>query len=99
MAPEQTANQFVQYLIPYAFIFVIFYLLVFRPRKTEQLKRKNMLANLKRNDEVVTASGIHGTIVNIKDTTVSVRIDDDVKMEVDKDAIATILKSSTFNTH
>lgn len=97
MPPEQTANPLIHFLIPYAFIFFIFYLIVFRPRKADQLKRKNMLSSLKKNDEVITTGGIHGTVVNVKDTTVSVRIDDNVKMEVDKEAIATILNATSQN--
>ncbi len=95
MAPEQTANPFGQLLIPYAFIFIIFYFIVFRPRKTEQQKRKNLLAGIKKNDEIVTTGGIHGTVVNVKETTVSVRIDDNVKMEIDKEAVVSIVKSSS----
>ena len=92
MSPDQTANPLMQFIVPYALIFLIFYALVFKPQKDKQNKRKGMLANLKKNDEVITAGGIHGTIVNVKETTVVVRIDDNVKMEVDKEVIATIKK-------
>ena len=47
-----------------------------------------MIDNLKKNDAVVTVSGIHGTIVLVKEKTVMVRVDDNVKIEFDKDAIA-----------
>ncbi len=95
MAADQATNPLVQFIIPYAFIFVIFYLIIFRPRKAEQQKRKNLLASIKKNDEIITAGGIHGTIVNVKETTVSVRIDDNVKMEIDKDAITSVVKSGS----
>ena len=94
MPPDQAANPFAQFLIPYAIIFIIFYLLVFKPQKEKQNQRKNLIASLKKNDEVVTSGGIHGTIVNVKDTTVTLRIDDNAKMEVDKDSVAVIKKSS-----
>ena len=89
MPIEQTANPMVQ-LFPFIAIALIFYFLVIRPEKGKQKEHRDKLAGLKRNDEVITSSGIHGTIVNIKETTVIVRVDDNVKMEFDKDAIATI---------
>ena len=61
-----------------------------KPEKAKQNQRKEMLKNLKKNDEIVTASGIHGTIVNVKDTTVVLRVDDNAKLEIDKDAVGTI---------
>ena len=47
-----------------------------------------MLNSLAKNQEVVTTGGIHGTIVNVKEKTVTLRIDDNVKIEVDKNCIA-----------
>ena len=91
MPVEQTVNPFAQ-LIPFILIAGIFYLLVFKPEKEKQKERKKRLTELKKNDNVVTAGGMHGTIVNIKPTTVIVRVDDNVKIEVDKEAIATILE-------
>jgi preprotein translocase subunit YajC len=53
-----------------------------------------MLGNLNKNDDVVTASGIHGTIVNVKDKTVILRIDDNVKIEIEKNSIAYVKKGA-----
>ena len=52
-----------------------------------------MLSDLKKNDEVVTSGGIHGTIVNLKESTIIVRIDDSVKVEVDRGAVLRVKKS------
>ena len=89
MLVESTASPFSQ-LIPFILIGFIFYFLVFKPEKEKQKEKKERLANLKKNDQVVTAGGIHGTIVNVKAGTVILRVDDNVKLEVDKEAIATI---------
>lgn len=80
-------------LFPLILIFVIFYFLLIRPQKAKEKEHQKMLANLNRNDEVVTSSGIHGTIVNVKDKSVILRIDDNVKMEIEKNAIAYIKKT------
>lgn len=81
-------------LMPVVLIFVIFYFLLIRPQKKSQAEHKKMVANLKKNDEVVTSGGIHGTIVNVKDTTVMLRVDDNVKVEVQKNAISTIKRKA-----
>ncbi len=83
----------IQILFPYAVIFVIFYFLVFRPQKQKQDDMKKMLLAVKKNDHVITNSGIHGTVVNVKETTIVIRIDDNARMEIDKEAIATVKKS------
>ena len=79
-------------LFPLILIFVIFYFLLIRPQKTKEKEHSKMLTNLNKNDEVVTSSGIHGTIVNVKDKTIILRIDDNVKMEIEKNAVAYIKK-------
>jgi len=75
-------------LLPLIFIFIIFYFLLIRPQKSKEKEHQKMLKELDKNDEVVTSSGIHGTIVNIKDKTLILRIDDNVKIEVEKNSIA-----------
>ena len=52
-----------------------------------------MVDDLKRNDEIVTSGGIHGTIVNIKDKTITIRVDDNVKIEIDRSAVARVEKT------
>ena len=83
----------IQMLFPYAIILGVFYFLVFRPQKQKQDAAKAMIAAVKKNDEIVTNSGIHGTVVNVKETTVIVRVDDNARIEIDKEAIATVKKT------
>jgi len=94
MGSENTINPLAM-LIPYALIFVIFYFLVIRPQKEKQSEFQRMLNDLKRNDEIVTNGGIHGTIVNIKETTLVLRIDENVKIEIDRSAVARIDKKGS----
>ena len=84
---------FTQILFLYLPIGLIFYFLIIRPQRQQQKKIKEMLANLKKNDEVVTASGIHGSIVIVKDKTVVLRVDEGCRIEFDKGSIA-VLKSN-----
>ena len=95
MSPEQAANPLAQFpIIPYVLIILIFYFLVFKPQKEKQKQQKQMMEGLKKNDQVVTSGGIHGTIVNVKDKIVVLRIDDNAKMEVDREAIVTVVKGN-----
>ena len=79
-------------LLPIILIFVIFYFLLIRPQKKAQEDHKKMISALKKNDEVVTSGGIHGVIVNVKDATVMLKVDDNVKIEVQKASIGVVKK-------
>ena len=94
MPPEQTANPLLQ-MIPMLLIFLVFYFLLIKPERDRKNELKKMTENLKKNDQVVTTSGIHGTVVNVKDTTVILRIDDNAKIEMDKEAISVIKKTAS----
>jgi preprotein translocase subunit YajC len=72
---------------------LIFYFLIFVPQKKKQKELKAMLDNLKKNDEVVTSSGIHGTVVIVKEKTVVVRVDDNCRIEFDKEAVVNVTNS------
>ena len=81
-------------ILMYILIFFIFYFLLIRPQKKQQDEHKKMVAGLKKNDEVITSGGIHGTIVNVKEHTIILKIDDNVKVEVQKNGIATLKRKA-----
>lgn len=76
-------------------IFVIFYFLIIKPQKQKEVEHQKMLQALNKNDEIVTIGGIYGTIINVKDNSVVLRIADNVKIEVQKNAIAGLKKTPT----
>jgi preprotein translocase subunit YajC len=82
-------------LITIVLIIGVFYFLLIRPQKKQQEEHKKMLAALKKNDEVITVGGIHGTIANVKDTTVTLKVDDNVKIEVQKSSIASVKRKAS----
>lgn len=82
-------------LLPVILIFIIFYFLLIRPQKKAQDEHKKMVAGMKKNDEVVTSGGIHGTIANVKDDTVTLKVDDNVKVEVSKNSIAIMKRKAS----
>ena len=77
-------------LFPFVIMFGIFYLIVFRPQAKTQKQHAEMLKNLKKNDVVVTSGGLIGTIVNVKPDAITLRIDDNVRVEVERTAITRV---------
>ena len=86
-------NMIVQ-LVPMILIFGIFYFLVIMPEKKKQKTHQELLKNLVKNDEVVTSSGIHGVVVNVKEKTVVLRLDENCRVEFDKEAILVVSKKA-----
>lgn len=79
-------------LFPALFLFGVMYFLLIRPQQRRQQEHTKLLAALKKHDEVVTAGGLHGTILQVKEQTVTLRIDDAVKVELDKTAVARVTR-------
>jgi len=80
-------------IIPFVCIGVIFYFLIIRPQSKRQKEHANLVSALKTGDKVITSGGIHGIVANVKEgTSLILKIADNVKIEVDKSAIATIEK-------
>ena len=93
-APQ--AQSPLQMLVPFVCVGVIFYFLIIRPQNQRQKQLTSMVATLKTGDKVVTNGGIHGIIANVKEgTTLSLKIADNVKIEIDKSAIANVIKDKT----
>ncbi len=76
-------------------MFVILYYVMIRPQMRRQKEQQRLISSLKTGDRVVTAAGIHGMITNVKDTTVTVKVADNVKLEMEKSAVASVAKSDT----
>jgi len=82
-------------MLPIILIFIIFYFLLIRPQQKQQADHKKMIENLKKNDEVITSGGIHGTIANVKDAVVTLKVDDNVKIDVQKSSIGVIKRKAS----
>ena len=80
-------------MLPFVFIFVIMYYVMLRPQMRRQKEQARLVASLKTGDRIVTASGIHGLISNVKEKTVIVKVADNVKLEMEKTAVTNVLKS------
>lgn len=81
--------------LPLIIIFVIFYFLLIRPQKKKQQEHASMLNDLKRGDKIITTGGIYGTIEGLTDTTLQLKIANQVKLTVSRSAIAGLQKGET----
>ncbi len=70
-------NLFIQ-ILPFLLIGLLFYFMLIRPQRKEQSRRQDMLANVKKNDRVVTIGGVYGVVMNVH------READEVSLKVDE---------------
>jgi preprotein translocase subunit YajC len=82
------------FFVPLIFIFIIMYFVMIRPQKKRQQQQQQLISSLKTGDRVVTNGGIHGLISNVKENTILVKVADNVKIEMEKSAVTTVLKES-----
>jgi len=82
-------------LLPLILIFVLFYLLFIVPQRKQQKQHQELLKSLKKGDEVLTSSGIFGSILgfNEKDNTVYLKVAENVKIEVQRSAVSGLRRS------
>jgi preprotein translocase subunit YajC len=81
-------------MLPYVFLIAIGYFLFIRPQSVAQKKQAEKLKTAKTGDKIVTSSGIHGVIANVKESTFIVKVADNVKLELEKSHIDKVLKAS-----
>ena len=68
-------------------MFLIMWLFMIRPQRKQQKELEKFRSELKNGDKVITAGGIYGTIAEIEERTVLLKVDGEVKLRVDKTSI------------
>ncbi len=79
-----------QSILPLIIIFAIFYFLLIRPQQKRAKDLKQMLGNLKKGDKVITTGGIYGVIEEVYPTKLVLKIAENVRIKVSRNAIAGI---------
>ncbi len=89
-------------MLPIILMFVILYFLMIRPQMKRQKEHRNMVAALAKGDEVITAGGIVGRVVDVKDNYVNLEIATDagrpVEVTMQKVAVQTLLPKGTMKS-
>ncbi|MDR0464887.1 MAG: preprotein translocase subunit YajC [Treponema sp.] len=85
-----TGGSLIGSFLPFIAIIAIFYFLIIRTQSKKRKETEKMLSSLKKGDRIVTIGGLYGTIQSVKDTTVIVRVDDNIKLEFLRSAISSV---------
>ena len=86
----QQQNAFAGF-IPLIVIFVIFYFMLIRPQSKRQKEHEKMVNALKKDDRVITTGGLYATVISVKENIVEAKIAENVKVQILKSAVATVL--------
>ena len=97
MAPQggEGGGGLISTLIMFGAIFLIFYFMIIRPQQKRAKEREKLLSNLDKGDKVVTNGGIHGVIAGLEEKTALLQVSENVKLKIDRSAIATVLAKKT----
>ena len=77
-------------MLPLVLIVAIFYFLMIRPQNKKRKETEQMLSALKKGDKIITIGGIHGTVQSVKETTVIIKVDENVKLEFLRSAVSNV---------
>jgi preprotein translocase subunit YajC len=93
-AQAETSQMNIMSFLPFILIIGIFYFLIIRPQSKKRKDTERMISALKKGDKIVTIGGLYGTIQNLKESTVILKIDDNVKVEFLRSAISSVITPS-----
>lgn len=97
-ANPATGSQTLMSVVPFVLIIAIFYFFIIRPQNKKQKETQKMIDALKKGDKVVTIGGIHGVVSSTKEKTVILKVDENVKIEVNRSAIAGVVNETPAST-
>jgi len=89
--PREGGNATVIFAVQMLLIVGIFYFLLIRPQAKERQRHQQMLAALKKGDEIVTSGGIIGKVVHADETRLTVKTGDNTRLTVDRSRVASVL--------
>lgn len=89
-APQPEASNPLAMFLPLVLIFLVFYFFIIRPQKKKEDNRKKMIEAVRKGDKVVTIGGIHGTVMQVDETSVLLQADTNTKLRVEKNALSNV---------
>jgi|TARA_Y100000782_G_scaffold34993_1_gene39227 preprotein translocase subunit YajC len=89
----QAFSGLAQLFFPVA-ILAVFYFFLIRPEQNKKKKQSDFVNNLKKGQRVVTVGGVHGKIVNIEKTIVTLDVDRGTKIQVDRNSVSLEMTNS-----
>ena len=86
--------QMLQMIVTFGILGVMFYFLLIRPQQKQRKDQENLIKNVKTGDKVLLNSGIFGIVSNVKEKSLMIKIADNVKVEVLKSAVGSVVQKS-----
>ena len=83
--------------LPLIVIFAIFYFLIIRPQQKKAKEHQQMLNGIKKDDKIITNGGLYATVIGVKGEIVEARIAENVKVQIAKSGVSTILPGEVQN--
>ncbi|MCF7855671.1 MAG: preprotein translocase subunit YajC [Candidatus Pacebacteria bacterium] len=81
-------QRMVAQFFPFILLFVVLYLLWIRPEQKKAKEHRELIQRIKAGDKVVTSGGIHGTVTGVTEQTLTLKIADNVEIDIQRGAIA-----------
>lgn len=81
--------------LPLVLVFVVFYFLLIRPQQQKAKEHSSMIANLRKNDEVITSGGLYGKVVALSDHVLTLEIAQNVRVRVAREQIGTVISGGS----
>ncbi|CAI6082441.1 preprotein translocase subunit YajC [Cohnella sp. JJ-181] len=95
LAEAEGGSNLLMSLAPFLLMFVVFYFLLIRPQQKKSKNRNSMLRALSKGDKVTTIGGLHGTIAEITDDTIVLKVNDVTRLTFDRSAINNVTARTT----
>ncbi len=86
-AGQNAAGGSLSFILMLALMFLVMYLFMIRPQRKQQKELEAMRNALKKGDKVITAGGIYGTVAEVDERSVLIKVDGETKLRVDKSSI------------
>ncbi|PTX55341.1 preprotein translocase subunit YajC [Melghirimyces profundicolus] len=77
--------------LPLILIFAVFYFLLIRPQQKRQKERNAMLSALKKGDKVITIGGLHGTILDLTDDRITLKVNENTRLVFERSAVNAVV--------
>ncbi len=80
-------------------MFILFYLILWRPQSKRAKEHKNLISSISKGDEIMTSGGIMGKVTKVNDDYIAVEVGEKVKVELklQKSSVAAVLPKGTIN--
>lgn len=90
-AETSSLTSLVVSLLPFAVIIGVFYFFLIRPQQKQQKARNEMLSALDKGDKVITAGGMYGEIVELRDDSIILQVGDKVRLKMTRGSVSRVI--------